>query len=43
MMRPRPEGVRPRRRPKIFFEAEVKASNYEAKASCLLLLQDVYY
>ena len=33
-----------RPRPRIFFEAEVEANNYEAeaKASCLLLLQDVY-
>jgi len=36
--------VRPRQRPRprIFFEAEVEANNYEAEASCLLLLQDVY-
>jgi len=34
-LRPRPDDVRPRPRPRIFFEAEVKES-------CLLLLQDVY-
>ena len=41
-LRPRPDDVRLRPRPSIFFEAEV--NNYEAKAeaSCLLLLQDVY-
>jgi len=27
--------------PRIFFEAELEANNYEAEASCLLLLQDV--
>jgi len=27
---------------KNIFEAEVEANNYEAEASCLLLLQDVY-
>jgi len=40
MMRPRPEDVRPR--PRIFFKAEVEANDYEAEASCLLLLQDIY-
>ena len=44
MMRPRPDDVRPRARPRIFFKAEVEANDYEAEAeaSCLLLLQDVY-
>ena len=46
MMRTRPDDVRPRLKPRIFFKAEVEASNYdaevEAEASCLLLLQDVY-
>jgi len=32
--------MRPDVRPRIFFEVE--ANNYEAEASCLLLLQDVY-
>jgi len=42
MMRPRPDDVRPRPRPRTFFKAEVEANNYEAEASCLLLLQDIY-
>jgi len=39
MMKRRPYDVR--LRPRIFFVAEVEANNYEADASCLLLLQDV--
>jgi len=38
MTRPRPNDVRPTPKPIIFFEAEVEANNYEAEASCLLLL-----
>jgi len=50
MMWPRPYDVRPRAKPRMFFEAEVEANIYEAEAEAeaeavtnyLLLLQDVY-
>jgi len=42
MMRPRLDDVRLSPRQRIFLEAEVEANNYEAEASCLLLLQDIY-
>jgi len=44
--RPRPDDVRSRPSPRIFYKAQVEAKNYEveaeAEACCLLLLQDVY-
>jgi len=42
-MSPRPDDVRPRSRPRIFFESKVEANNYDTEANCLLLLEDIQY
>jgi len=42
-LRPRPDDVRLKPRPRIFFEAEVEANNYEAGASCKMFISLIFH